>query len=49
VNERTIEWLQGWLETFERATQATAKKTSVSPEDGAYMLNAIHAMSEMIR
>lgn len=46
VNEKLIESLEIWLGAFDRATAAVALGQQPSNEDGAAMLDAIHAMTE---
>lgn len=48
VNEKTLEQFAGWLDAFDRACTATGKGTKVTSDDGAYMLDAIKAMTEML-
>lgn len=47
VNERNIDHLAMWLESFHVATLCTSKEQEVPPEHGARMLNAIGALTEM--
>lgn len=47
VSDANIEWFKGWLEKFDVATAAVEKGETPSPDDGAYMLNAIAAMTEL--
>lgn len=48
VNEKTLFNFQCWLEAFDRAAEAAARSQEVSPDDGAMMLNAIKAMTEVL-
>lgn len=48
VNEQNIEWLQAWLDAFQRATIAQSRNEDVTPEDGAMMVNAIKYMHELL-
>ena len=45
VSERNLEWFEGWLAAFDRAVEAASKNEKPTPDDGAYMLNAIAAMT----
>lgn len=45
VNEKNIDWLDAFLESFENATQAQRKRQDVTHEDGAMMLNALAELS----
>ena len=45
VNEKNIDWFKGFLEAFDRAIEASAKQQEPSPDDGAYMINAIRELS----
>jgi len=49
VNERNLDQLEAWLAAFDNACEHQARRLDVRPEDGATMLNAIHAMTEMWR
>lgn len=46
VNERNIDHLAWWLESFEFATQCQAQQLPVPDEHGARMLNAISALTD---
>lgn len=46
VNEKNIDHLAYFLESFEIATQANGQGVEVPPEHGARMLNAIVALTE---
>jgi hypothetical protein len=48
VTEKTVGSFQVWLEAFDRACECTSKGTKISDEDGATMLDAIAAMSELL-
>lgn len=48
VNEKTIDTFAKWLEAFDRAAEATAKKEKVASEDGAAMLDCIKLMTDDI-
>lgn len=48
VDEKTLADFARWLECFDRAAAATAKKEKVAPDDGAAMLDAIKAMTAML-
>jgi len=48
VCDRRVAWLKSWLEAFDKATEATSKKQTISPEDGAMLLNAIIEMTAEI-
>ena len=45
VNERNIDWLAYWLESFEIATQEQVAGRDVPPEHGSRMLNAIEMLT----
>lgn len=45
VNERNIDWLAYWLDSFEIATQAQLTGQEVPPEHGSRMLNAIEMLT----
>lgn len=47
VNDKNLEWFAGWLERFDTAAQAVERGEKPSNDDGAYMLNAIAAMTEL--
>ena len=47
VNERNIDHLAWWLESFEIATQAQAAGTDIPPEHGARLLNAINELTDL--
>jgi hypothetical protein len=49
VSDRTLEWFAGFLAAFDRSRDAVATKTVPSADDGAYMLNAIDAMTQALR
>jgi hypothetical protein len=46
VNEKNIDWLRQWLESFEIATQAQMQNLEVPPEHGSRLLNAISVLTE---
>lgn len=46
VNERNIDHLAWWLESFELSTQAASRGAEVSAEHGARMLNAISVLTD---
>lgn len=46
VSEKTLEWFDIWLQTFDRSVAAARKSTPPSQEDGATMLNAVDAMTK---
>lgn len=48
VNEKNLDWLDRWLECFENATQSASRGQEVTQEDGADMLNAIAALTELL-
>jgi hypothetical protein len=45
VNDKNYEWLEAFLDSFEKATASQRKKLDVAHEDGARMLNAIAELS----
>lgn len=45
VNDKNIDWLDHFLESFEIASQATSNRQPVPEEHGARMLNAIAQLS----
>lgn len=49
VNERNIDHLAMWLESFEVAKQAQMQEQEVPAEHGARMLNAISALTDLFR
>lgn len=46
VNEKNIDHLAMWLESFEHATQAQIKGRDIPAEHGARMLNAISVLTD---
>lgn len=46
VNEKNLDWFRGFLEVFDKTVIETAKGGKVSPDDGAYLLNAIKELTE---
>lgn len=48
VNDSNIEWLDTWLTAFARAQNAIASGEKIADEDGPLMLDAIHAMTNLI-
>ena len=48
VTDKNIEWFEAWLTAFDSATRATLKGGQPTEDDGATMLNAIKAMTEML-
>jgi hypothetical protein len=48
VNEKNIEHLNVWLQAFDSAVKAQMEQKEVAHEDGAAMLNAIHALTIML-
>ena len=46
VDERRLDHLKTWLETFSRATLAASQGAKVTDEDGSTMLNMIAAMTQ---
>jgi hypothetical protein len=49
VNERNIDHLAWWLESFEIAKQHQMQQLEVPQEHGARMLNAISALTDMFQ
>jgi len=49
VDETTLPWLDMWLGAFDRAAEAASRNERPSSEDGATMLNAIKAMTELLQ
>lgn len=47
VNEKNIDHLAMWLESFEIATQHQQRGQEVPPEHGARLLNAISALTDL--
>lgn len=47
VNEKNIDHLAMWLESFEIATQHSARNQEVPEEHGARMLNAISVLTDL--
>jgi hypothetical protein len=47
VNEKNIDHLAWWLESFEVSTQAQMKSEEIPPEHASRMYNAIAALTEM--
>lgn len=47
VNERNIDHLAWWLESFEFATQCQMRQEEVPAEHGARLLNAISALTDL--
>lgn len=47
VNEKNIDHLAMWLESFEIATQHEMQKLEVPPEHGARMMNAMSALTDL--
>lgn len=45
VNENRLQWLESFLDAFDRSTQAVQQGGKPSPEDGAMMLNAIKILT----
>lgn len=45
VCEKRLEWLQAWMESFDRAVAAASRQEQPAAEDGAMMLNAIREMT----
>lgn len=45
VNDKNIDWLEAFLESFESATEAQMKREMPTHEDGARMINAIAELS----
>lgn len=48
VNEKNLDWFAGFLRVFDATVVEQAKGNKPSPEQGAYLLNAIKAMTESI-
>ena len=54
VNERNLAWFETWLQSFDNAVAGVAahvgddKEHGVDPADGALLLNAISALTEML-
>lgn len=46
VSEKTLEWFDIWLQTFDRSVEAARKSTPSTDEDGATMINAVDAMTK---
>jgi hypothetical protein len=49
VNEKNIDHLAMWLESFEIATQLQSQGKDIPDDHGARMLNAISALTEMFK
>ena len=45
VNEKTLGWLAVFLQAFDKAAEAEAKKLPIADADGAAMLDAIRMMT----
>lgn len=45
VSESRVEWLQAWLEAFDRSTERATRNEAPTVEDGALMLDAIREMT----
>lgn len=48
VSDRNLDWFALWLTAFDRACEATSKGQEPSQDDGATMLNAIRALTELL-
>lgn len=48
VNDRNIDWLEAFCESFDIATTAQIKREAVPDEHGARMLNAIAELSNKL-
>lgn len=48
VNEKNLEWLAAFLESFDISVECAAKKMDVPPEHGARMLNALAELSNKL-
>lgn len=48
VNEELLPSLQLWLETFDQAAQAVAKKQKPADEDMALLLDCVRVLTELI-
>jgi hypothetical protein len=46
VSEKTLEWFDVWLQTFDRSVEAARKSKPPTEEDGATMVNAVDAMTK---
>lgn len=46
VNDHNIGWFDVFMQAFTRSVEAKKKNTEPLDEDGAAMLNAIHAMTQ---
>lgn len=46
VDEKNIEWLDIWLQTFARSVKKVSLKEAVPDADGAAMLDAVSAMTK---
>jgi hypothetical protein len=49
VSDRNLDWFAAWLAAFDRAAQAVQQGGDPAPEDGALMVNAIAAMTALIK
>lgn len=49
VSDRNMEWFSQWLAAFDRAAKSVEQKAPVDDVDGAIMLNAIRALTELIK
>jgi hypothetical protein len=48
VNDKNLDWLEAFLESFEVSTQCVSKQMEVPPEHGARMLNALAELSNKL-
>jgi len=48
VTDKNVEYLQAWLEAFDRAQKAQMDKQDVAQEDGAMMLNALAELKRLV-
>ena len=46
VSEKTLEWFDIWLQTFDRSVQAAKTSKPPTEEDGATMINAVEVMTK---
>lgn len=49
VNEKTLIHLQRWLEAFDRSVGYVARREAPPTEDGALLIDCVHAMTALIR
>ena len=49
VNENNLDWLDRWLTGFERSAQSIAENKTMKHEDGAELIDALSALTELLR